>query len=134
MTIEEARASPNLYVIMGSMDRAQCYLTAPMRIVQCGHSGLGQLLQDLDSIFYNEKEGAEMTYETHKPGDLIEGGRDGGLIQEGLWVHKDIVELDLESKVRNVLEGRAARIVPQEDIAGLYSRFTELLKDRKPGT
>jgi len=107
---------------------AQCYLTAPMRMVRCSEADLYQLHRDLDKIFWDEKEGMEITYARHEPGDYVYSGKDGGRIKQDLWMHKDLVDLDLESRVRRVLEGNAARIGSPEEIAGLRSRFTELLR------
>ena len=134
MSFQEAKASSNVYVIMEGEYRGQCYLTAPMRIVHCSEVDLQQLLQDLDKIFWDEKEGTQLTYAPHELGDLIDSGRNGGWIQQDLWIHKDLVDLDLESKVRKVLEGNATRIGSPEEIAGLRSRFLELLRKEKPGT
>jgi hypothetical protein len=134
MTFQEAKASPNVYVIMEGDYRGQCYLTAPMRIVLCRESELQQLVQDIDKIYWNEIEGTRLSYARHEPGDLIDSGMDGGSIQEDLWMHKDLADLDLEGKVRRVLEGRVPRMGSLEEIAQLSSRFLDLLRKRSPKT
>jgi hypothetical protein len=134
MTFQEAKALSNAYVIMEGDYRGQCYLTAPMRIVLCTESELQQLLQDIDKIYWNEIEGTRLSYAPHEPGDLIDSGMDGGSIQQDLWIHKDLADLDLEDKVRRVLEGRVTHMGSLEEIAQLRSRFLDMLRKRSPET
>ena len=134
MTFEEAKASSTAYVIMEGDYRGQCYLTAPMRIVLCRESELQQLLQDIDKIYWNEVEGTRLSYAPHEPGDLIDSGMDGGLIQEDLWIHKDLADLNLEDKARRVLEGHVTRIGSLEEILQLRSRFLDMLRKRPSET
>ncbi len=130
MTFQEAKASARTYVIMEGDYRGQCYLTAPMRIVLCAESELQQMLQDIDKIYWNETEGTRLSYAQHQPGDLIDSGMDGGSIRQDLWMHRDLVDLDLEDKVRKVLSGQAARMSSPEEIAHLRSRFLDKLRRR----
>ena len=40
----------------------------------------------------NGGEGAEIRYETFNLGDTVPGGMDGGLAEDGLWIHPKIIE------------------------------------------
>ncbi len=114
---EKAKSLPDAYAILEGDYTGQCYLTVPMRIVNCQEKELVQLLYDVDEICWSEIEGTRLTYAQHKPGDLIDSGMDGGLTQEGLWMHKDIIELGLESRIRSVLSGQASRLGSPEELA-----------------
>jgi len=110
MTLGEAKALADGCVVMEGDYGGQCYLTAPMRIVACQENELGQLLQDLDEIFWQDVEGRHLYYEQHRSGDRIDSGMGGGLILDDTWIHKQLIEFGLETKIREVLSGKLSSL------------------------
>ena len=94
--LETAKSDPNAYVVMEGDWGGQIYLTCPVKYIVCDEALLKKLLIKLDQICWkcNGGDGNGIRYETFNSGDIVPGGMDGGLIQDGLWIHSKIDEMD----------------------------------------
>src|SRR2546428_352710 len=55
-------------------------------------------------------EGRHLYYEQHRSGDRIDSGMGGGLILDDTWIHKQLIEFGLETKIREVLSGKLSSL------------------------
>jgi len=128
MTFEEAKALDDGYGVMEGDFGGQCYLTAPMRIVGCQERELRQLLQDLDEIVWQDVEGQHLYYERHSPGDMIDSGMGGGMILADVWIHKQLIEFGLDTRVREVLSGKLSGLGLSEEELNRLRKMSEQSK------
>ena len=124
ITFPEAKGLADDYAIMEGEFGYQCYLTAPLRIVNRQEPELRQLLVDLDVICCNDPMGRRLYYEQHKSGDNIDAGLGGGRILDGVWIHQQLVDFGLQDKIRAVLSGENSRLrITSEELAELRTRW-----------
>lgn len=110
MTFAQSEVLADACVVMEGDYGGQCYLTAPMKTVECQETELRQLLQDLDEIFWQDVDGRRLYYERRKAGDRIDSGMGGGLVLGDVWIHKQHIEFGLETQIRKVLSGELSRL------------------------
>ena len=92
--LETTKSDSNAYVVMEGDWGGQIYLTCPVKYIVCDEALLMKILKKLDHMCWkcNSGEGAEIRYETFNLGDTVPGGMDGGLAEDGLWIHPKIIE------------------------------------------
>ena len=83
------------------------YVSCPARLVVCDEVDLRRLLADIDSCFADEIRGARVVFRSLPIGSVVAGGGGGGLMIDGVWLHGDVRDLGLESRVRRTLLGKA---------------------------
>jgi hypothetical protein len=106
-SLEQARATPNAYLIMEGDWGGQIYLTAPVHLLRCTSSDLASLLAELDAHAWscNEGAGCGFFFEARAPLDGVTGGMGGGVTTSDVWLHPELVTAGFESRVREVLLG-----------------------------
>jgi hypothetical protein len=107
-TLEEAKKTPNAYLIMEGDDGGQIYLVAPIEAVKCDENTLQNLLEELDARKWDDISMARVFYEVHEPNSGITGGMGGGKAESGLWVHQEFQ--DLKDKIEKVIRAESASI------------------------
>jgi hypothetical protein len=106
-TLEQARDTPNAYLIMEGDWGGQIYLTAPVHLLRCTSSDLASLLAELDDHAWscNEGAGCGFFFETRGPLEGVSGGMGGGITMPDIWLHPDLVQAGFEARVRQILLG-----------------------------
>ena len=94
-------------LIMQGDDGGQIYLTYPSSKVRCSEQQLNELLKFVDSKCWKDIDSASLLYEAVQPGQGVPGGMGGGMVTGDLWLHPKIAKLELESKIREILEAKA---------------------------
>lgn len=102
---EEAKKTPDAYVILEGDWGGQIYLVVPMSLVLCSEPTLRALLLELDRRQWNELEGVGLYFERHAVGDLIPGGMGGGRPLSGLWIHRALALRGLRRAIEEILGG-----------------------------
>lgn len=103
--LEEARRTNDAVMIFEGDWGGTIYLSCPIKYVICNENELQCLLNYIDSLYWNELDGANIFYEVIKPGQGIAGGMGGGLVIDGIWIHPKIVELSIENKIIETITG-----------------------------
>lgn len=105
-----AKSSRGVVIFMGDWG-GQIYLTCPMKNIKCDELTLINLLQDIDSIEWgcNEGDGAFIICVSANPGEVVDGGMGGGIIEDGLWIHPDIADC-VKEQIKKVICGELASI------------------------
>jgi hypothetical protein len=109
-SLDDARAEEHGVVVLEGDDGGQIYATCPARHVACSEPELRQLLDDLDRLVWRDPDAARVVFERVPPGSAVAGGMGGGVVRAGVWVHEELVRLGLEPEIRDVIEGRRARV------------------------
>jgi hypothetical protein len=107
-SLAEARQAPDAVVVLEGDDGGQIYLVAPIRQVRCTEEALRQLLHDLDAQVWDAPDMAHLRFEAHAVGEPVPGGKGGGRVEEGLWIHPEFQPQTDE--VAAVLGGARSRI------------------------
>lgn len=118
--LAEARRHDDATLVMVADFGGQVLLTSPVRHITASEPALTQLLLDLEDItwglgFDARPAGAEseasMHFEPRNIGSGVVGGRGGGAVVDGLWLHPELeVELCLRDEIERVLRGQRPRI------------------------
>lgn len=110
----EASIYDDSVMIMEGDWGGQIYLVCPVHLMKCDDVALKLLLRTLDGLAWpgNCLEGACIYYERHNKGEIISGGMRGGLVEDGLWVHNEF--LDLRDKIEQVILGKACELQPAD--------------------
>ena len=106
--LETAKSDPNTYVVMEGDWGGQIYLTCPVKYIVCDEVLLKKIFKKLDQICWkcNGGDGAEIRYETFNPGETVPGGMGGGLAEDGLWIHPELLEKDgLKEELETLIIG-----------------------------
>ena len=110
-TLEEAKDIEDGYLIMDGDYGGQIYLTIPARLVESDMSVLQHLLVDIDSFEFSNPDTASLHFERYSPRSSVVGGKGGGRILKGLWIHPSLIAAGLNADgVKDVLAGRADRL------------------------
>ena len=109
-TFNEAKEIPNAYVIFEGDYGGQIYLTCPVSIIKCNEKKLKQLLVDIDTWCWAYEDSTGLFYEPHKENEGIAGGMGGGMTLSNIWFHPELIELGLDSQIKQVLGGKRDRI------------------------
>lgn len=81
-------------------------MVCPASLVNCSSSALDKLLQDLNRLVWNNQtDGTSIYYERHQIGKGIAGGMGGGRVTDGVWLHSKFSNLNLQTKVEEILRG-----------------------------
>lgn len=102
-SLEEARQTPNAYLVMEGDDGGQIYLVVPISLVKCDEKTLENLLKSLDALAWDDISMAGIYYEVHDTNDGVSGGMGGGKAGKELWVHKDFE--NIKDKITKVIDG-----------------------------
>jgi hypothetical protein len=87
-TLDEARTMEHTAVVMQGDAGGQIYLTVPVKYVMCDEDALRGLLDALDALEWNEPARARLNFELAPIGSGVMGGMGGGLVIDGVWMHK----------------------------------------------
>ncbi len=109
-SLEEAQNISDGVVIFEGDYGGTIYLTCPADKVKCSVETLKQLLADIDDCIWNNPHGAKVLYERHQIGSGIAGGMGGGIVTDGVWIHKELTEKDLHEKIEAVLKGQNSKL------------------------
>ena len=111
-SLDDAKKADDAAVVMQGDYGGSIYLTCPVRFVLCDEATLRQLLFELDTLYWNEPDGAGLYYERAPVGAGIAGGTGGGVVTEGVWIHPDIEQQGegVRQAVESVLFGRRASL------------------------
>ncbi len=103
--LEEAKATPESYIIMEGDWGGQIYITCPVNLLSCSENELSNLLNEVDSIAWknNDGEGAGIYYECLSNDSAIPGGMGGGKATEGIWIHPGLISSGLENRIREII-------------------------------
>jgi hypothetical protein len=114
-SVDEAKAASDGVVVLEGDWGGQIYAVFPASLMRCGEDVLQQLLKDLDAIAWpcNEGEGAGVFYERLPSGAVVSGGMGGGIVVDGVWVHKEFRRLGLTTAIREVIAGSRLRMIPR---------------------
>jgi hypothetical protein len=110
----EAQRADDGAVVLEGDDGGQIYMTCPARLVACPEEGLRRLLHDLDRLAWRDPDSARVFFERLPVGAGAWGGMGGGVISDGVWVHEQFAKLGLERAIRDVVQGRRARVSDPE--------------------
>src|SRR5215472_14089137 len=86
-TLAEAQADPDGIVVFEGDDAGQIYLVCTAADVHCSEKDLRSLLEDIDSLEWNDATMAHVYFESLPVGSAVAGGMGGGRVVSGLWVH-----------------------------------------------
>ena len=111
-SLDDAKKADQAAVVMQGDYGGSIYLTCPARLVLCDEATLRQLLFELDTLYWNDPDGAGLYYERVPVGVGIAGGTGGGIVTEGVWIHPDIEAQGrgVRQAVESVLFGRRASL------------------------
>jgi FMN phosphatase YigB (HAD superfamily) len=104
-TLQEARAHPEAAVILQGDDGGQIYVTCPVSRVRCAEPELQELLTRIDRAMWDDRAMASLHFEVAPVQSAIAGGMGGGVVTDGVWVHRRIDEIGLADVVRDVVYG-----------------------------
>lgn len=107
-SLDDAKKTPNSYLVMEGDDGGQIYLVTPITLVKCNDKTLENLLKSLDALSWNDISMANIYYEVHGSNSIVSGGMGGGKAEKELWVHKDFEKI--KDKIAQVLDGMAESI------------------------
>ena len=111
-SLAEAQQVPDGRVIFEGDSGGQVYLTCPASMVKCSQEVLHRLLSDIDARCWgcNKGDGAGVYFERMPVGDEVPGGMDGGIVTDGLWLHRQIESPDLRTQIAEILAGNRERL------------------------
>jgi len=110
VSLDAAQHDPEGVVVLEGDEGGQIYAVCPASLVRCGQDALQQLLRDIDAMVWNDPSSARVCYERLPLGSGVSGGMGGGLVQDSLWLHPNLVRRGLFENVKAVIEGRRRRI------------------------
>ena len=108
-SLDEAKGAAAVVVMEGDYG-GSIYLTCPAQIVECDETTLRQLALDIDERDWNDPDGLGLFYERVEVGEGVAGGRGGGTVTDGIWLHPDLETKGLREAIQAVLSGRQARL------------------------
>lgn len=111
-SLDEARSHEGFIVVMEGDYGGQIYVVCPVRLVACSEAALKMLLTDLDQMVWDDPNGTALCFEARPRAEVVSGGMGGGLVREGVWLHRDLVKVGVEEDVRSVLAGLRERLRP----------------------
>src|SRR2546421_5896140 len=114
-TLEEARGLPDAYAILEGDYGGQTYVTVPAKLVRCDEHALRYLLQDLDELAWNDRDGQALSYQNQQVGKHFGGGMGGAEATGDVWVHEKLRELGIEDRIRRVISGETPRLGVSDD-------------------
>jgi hypothetical protein len=79
-TLDDARKVAETAAVMEGDSGGEIYLTCPIRLVACSESALTQLLDDIDSIEWNDPSSIGLYYDVLPVGSGVGGGMGGGVV------------------------------------------------------
>jgi hypothetical protein len=111
-SLAEAQQAPDGRAILDGDWGGQVYLTCPASIVRCSQDVLHHLLVDIDARCWqcNEGEGAGVYFERKPAGAGVLGGMGGGIVTDGLWLHKDVEGFGVRTQIEEILAGHRERL------------------------
>jgi hypothetical protein len=111
-TLEEAQSFIDGAVILEGDDGGQIYVVCPASMVKCSIKRLNKLLRDLDEIAWpgNFSHMRRIYYECLPVGSGVAGGMGGAVVKDGVWIHDEFIHMKLDTAIREVIEGKRARI------------------------
>lgn len=109
-SFSEAKKIPNAYVVFEGDYGGQIYLTCPMSKIKCNEKTLKQLLYDIDACCFDYFDSTGIYYEVHQAYEGIAGGMGGGITKTDIWIHPKVVELEIASQIKQVINGERNRI------------------------
>ena len=111
-SLDDAKNADEAVVVMQGDYGGSIYLTCQVRLVLCDESTLRQLLFELDTLYWNDPDGAGLYFERVPVGVGIAGGTGGGVVTERVWIHPDIEAQGegVREAVELVLFGRRASL------------------------
>jgi len=111
-SLEEAKSYVDGVVVLEGDYGGQIYVVCPASLVCCGQEALEKLLRDLDGIAWacnaDYPRSAGVFYERLPVGSGVDGGMGGGLVIDGVWVHEELSDPRLKSRICEVIEGQAS--------------------------
>jgi hypothetical protein len=102
-TLEEAKSEPNAALILEGDYGGTIYMTCPVSAIRCGEPVLRKLLELIDSVYWDDMEGAGVYFEPRKTTEGIWGGMGGGVVASSIWIHPKIVAHGLEYTIRTAI-------------------------------
>jgi hypothetical protein len=122
VNLSDARKYSDSVLIMEADSGGQILLTCPVRYVLASEETLLQLLCDLETITWGggglakslEPYDADLCYEVLQVGAGVAGGMGGGLVVDGLWLHKELCDRGLKDQIAAILTGQQVRLTLAE--------------------
>ena len=107
-TLGEAQSHPDGVVILQGDDGGQIYVVCPASVIKTSVKRLNKLLRDLDEIAWpgNFSHMRGIYYERLPAGSGVAGGMGGAVVTDGVWIHEEFIDLELETAIREVIEGK----------------------------
>ena len=68
------------------------------------------LLLDIDARFPERKGRADIYFQRMPVDAKVQGGMGGGIITDGLWLHKEVEGIGIRSQIGEILAGRRERL------------------------
>jgi len=106
--LQAARQAEHAVVVMEGDYGGQIYLTCPVRHIRCDSATLDRLLEDVDNRHWGDPEGAGLYFEIAHVGASIPGGMGGGLVVDGVWLHRELEPLG--KQIRAVISGNSPKL------------------------
>jgi hypothetical protein len=107
-SIEQAREGLGGVAILSGRDDAT-FLIAPMSIVRIGDQDLKKLADDLAKVHrgfpFASTEEVRVSYRFGSAAELGESSKDRGVVERGIWINRDLMNLGLGAAAREVLTG-----------------------------
>lgn len=103
--LTEAKKIPNSVVILQGDDGGTIYLTCPVNLIKCSEDKLRKLLEYIDKQFWNDLSGTGIYYEIFTEGDIVPGGMNGGIVVDGIWIHPEVNNPDIERMANEIIYG-----------------------------
>ena len=102
-TFEEAKKHPDAVAVLEGDWGGTVYATIPLRLTSLDAEGLRALSIRLEQVFWDcnisadDPEGGSGCYIiVAKPGQGVLGGMGGGRVEDGVWIHPDLGDLERE--------------------------------------
>jgi len=117
-SLSDAQKNPDSVLIMAADSGGQILLTCPVRYIVASEAVLLQLLCDLETITWGggdlaeslEPCDAQICYEILPIGAGVAGGMGGGLVVDGIWLHKELCDRGLKGQISAILAGQQERL------------------------
>ncbi len=106
-SLQEAQNYPDGVVVLEGDWGGYIYLVCPALLVQCSVETLTKLLEDLDKLVWGHPDrGRHIYYERQPLGTFIAGGKGGGRVTEGIWIHSCFARYNLQSTIEAIIGGQ----------------------------
>lgn len=107
LSLKDAQAEADGYVILQGDDGGQIYVVAPASLVGCSEVTLNRILREIDEIEWpgNPDDMRKVFFERLGPRSSVAGGMGGGEVRSEPWIHRRLESQGYREAILAVLRG-----------------------------